>query len=93
MARVCALSGKKGLCGNKVSHANNKTKRRFMPNLQNVSLFSERLGFKIKTRLSTSSIRSIEKNGGIDDYLLKSNDSLLSPHLKSIKKILCRSSI
>jgi large subunit ribosomal protein L28 len=88
MARVCPLSGKKILCGNKVSHANNKTKRRFMPNLQNVSFLSDILGAKVKVRLSAHAIRSVEKIGGIDRYLLSACDCSLSSRFKRLKKLL-----
>ncbi|MDR0968140.1 MAG: 50S ribosomal protein L28 [Holosporaceae bacterium] len=88
MARVCALSGKKILRGNRVSHANNKTKRRFMPNLQNVSFLSDALGMKIRIRLSTSAVRTVEKNGGIDNYLTTACDDALSPRFRRMKKLL-----
>jgi large subunit ribosomal protein L28 len=88
MARVCPLSGKKNLYGNKVSHANNKTKRRFMPNLQNVSFSSDVLGASVKVRLSTHAIRSVEKNGGLDSYLLRACDDSLSSRFKRLKKLL-----
>ena len=88
MARVCPLTGKKVLCGNNVSHANNKTKRRFMPNLQNVSFLSDYLGITVRMRLSTNAIRSVEKSGGIDNYLLNANDSLLSTRLRRMKKVI-----
>ncbi|MDR2794805.1 MAG: 50S ribosomal protein L28 [Holosporaceae bacterium] len=88
MSKVCPLTGKKILYGNHVSHANNKTKRRFMPNLQNVSFMSEVLGAQLKIRLSTSAVRSVEKNGGIDAYLLKTSADDLSVKLKKIKRIL-----
>jgi large subunit ribosomal protein L28 len=88
MARVCPLSGKKNLYGNRVSHANNKTKRRFMPNLQNVSFLSDILGTSVKIRLSTHAIRSVEKNGGLDSYLLNACEDLLSSRFKRLKKLL-----
>ena len=70
MTRKCDLTGKLVITGNNVSHANNKTKRRFIPNLQNVSLYSDKLGKKLKFRIATSTLRTIEKNGGIDTFLL-----------------------
>ncbi|MDR1334453.1 MAG: 50S ribosomal protein L28 [Holosporaceae bacterium] len=88
MARVCPFSGKKNLSGNRVSHANNKTKRRFMPNLQNVSFLSDTLESRVRVRLSTHAIRSIEKNGGIDKYLLQACACTLSPRFKRLKKLL-----
>lgn len=88
MARVCALTGKKVLYGNRVSHANNKTRHRFLPNLQNVSFLSDILGRSIQIRLSTNAIRSVEKCGGIDKYLQKVDASLLSPEFRKMKKML-----
>lgn len=88
MTRVCPLTGKGVLYGNRVSHANNKTRHRFMPNLQNVSFLSDVLGIKIRARLSTNAVRSIEKNGGIDNYLKKTCDCLLSSRFRRIKKML-----
>lgn len=88
MARVCSLTGKKVLYGNRVSHANNKTRHRFLPNLQNVSFLSDLLGTAIKVRLSTSAIRSVEKCGGIDKYLLKADSCSLSPKFRRMKKML-----
>ena len=66
MARRCSISGKGVMTGNNVSHANNKNKRRFIPNLQRTSLMSEALGQAIRIRLTTSAIRTIEHNGGLD---------------------------
>ena len=88
MARVCPLTGKKVLYGNRVSHANNKTRHRFMPNLQNVSFLSDILGIRVKARLSTNAVRTIEKNGGIDNYLKKTCDCMLSSRFKKMKKML-----
>lgn len=88
MSKVCPLTGKKVQYGNNVSHSNNKTKRRFMPNLQNVSLLSDKLGRKIRLRLSTSAIRSVEKKGGIDYYLIDTCDCMLSERCRKLKKII-----
>jgi len=88
MARVCPLTGKKVQYGNRVSHANNKTRHRFLPNLQNVSFLSDILGMPIKMRLSTNAIRSVEKNGGIDKFLLTAKTSSLSPKFRRMKKML-----
>jgi large subunit ribosomal protein L28 len=88
MARVCPLTGKKVQYGHKVSHANNKTKRRFLPNLQRVSFLSDKLGSKVKLRLSVSAVRAIEKSGGIDNYLINSCDCLFSEKFKKLKKLL-----
>ena len=88
MARVCALTGKKVLFGNKVSHANNKTRRKFLPNLQKVSFLSDLLGLSVKIKLSTHAVRTVEKNGGLDNYLLKTSSSVLSDKMKKMKKLL-----
>ena len=71
MSRRCELTGKGTLVGNNVSHANNKTKRTFLPNLQNVTLLSDALGKGVKLRVSTHGLRSVEHNGGLDNWLLK----------------------
>ena len=86
MSRVWELSGKAPMTGNNVSHANNKTKRRFLPNLVNVSLMSEALNKPIAFRVSTSAIRSVEHNGGLDPYLLKTSDDKLSAKAVKVKK-------
>jgi large subunit ribosomal protein L28 len=88
MARVCPLTGKRVQYGHKVSHANNKTNRRFMPNLQNVSFLSDILGTQLRIRLSTSAVRSVEKKGGIDSYLLNTCDCMLSERFRKLKKLL-----
>ena len=77
MARRCDFSGKGVLSGNNVSHANNKTRRRFLPNLQDVSLMSDALGTTVQMRLSTRAIRTVEKRGGIDAYLLSTPEAKL----------------
>ena len=79
MPRRCALSGKAVQYGNNVSHANNKTRRRFMSNLQVASVLSDALGHSVRLRLTPRGIKTIEHNGGIDAYLLGTNDSKLSP--------------
>jgi len=86
MARRCIISGKGVQVGHNVSHANNKTKRRFMPNLQVTSLLSDALGAPIRIRLSAHAIRSIEHNGGIDAYLLGMSDAKLSPEARRLKR-------
>ncbi len=86
MARRCELSGKGVQTGNNVSHANNKTRRRFMPNLRTRRLFSELLGEPIRVRIAISTLRSVEKNGGIDAYLLKLADSDLPVDLVRVKR-------
>ena len=86
MSRRCAITGKRVLVGNKVSHANNKTRRRFLPNLQNVSLLSEVLGQSFRMRLSTSAIRTIEHKGGLDAFLMGTAETKLSPDVRRIKR-------
>ena len=89
----CDLTGKKFLSGNNVSHAKNRTKRRFLPNLQNISFLSEKLGRKIQLKVATSTIRSVEKLGGLDEFLLNtSNIKLPSLALKLKKLIVSKSS-
>ena len=77
MARVCELSGKKVMTGNNVSHANNKTKRKFLPNLNNVSLVSEKLDLTVRFKISANALRSVEHAGGLDNFLIKSKDNNL----------------
>jgi len=86
MSRRCSITGKGVLTGNNVSHANNRTRRRFMPNLQDASLMSDALGHTVKLRLSTRAIRSIEHNGGLDSYLLKTSNSKLTEDAQRIKR-------
>ena len=86
MARICELTGKGRLVGNNVSHANNKTKRTFLPNLQNVTLLSDALEQGYKFRVSTLGLRSVEHVGGLDNWLLKTSDEKLSTNARKVKK-------
>jgi len=86
MARRCAITGKGVLTGNNVSHANNKTRRRFLPNLQEVSLLSDALGQTVRLRVSTQGLKTVEHNGGIDSFLLSIADSKLSDEARRLKK-------
>ena len=86
MARVCVVSGKKPLFGNKVSHSNRKTRTRFNPNLQRCSFPSEILGTSLQLRLTTRGIRTVEKRGGIDAFLINAKKSELSDELRALKK-------
>ena len=86
MSRICELTGKGRQVGHNVSHANNKTKRVFLPNLQNVSLISETLETTVKLRVSTHGLRSVEHNGGLDNWLLKTNDDKLSLKARRLKR-------
>ena len=86
MSRVCEITGKAVMSGNNVSHANNKTRRRFLPNLNNVSLISDALGETLYLRVSVAGLRSVEHNGGIDNFLLKSRDTDLSQKARRLKR-------
>jgi large subunit ribosomal protein L28 len=90
MSRRCQLTGKGVLTGNNVSHANNKTRRRFLPNLQDSSVLSDALGLKVRMKLSTRAIRTIEHNGGIDAFLLATPDRRLPPEALSLKRRVLR---
>ena len=91
MSRICELTGKGRQVGHNVSHANNKPKRVFLPNLQNVTLLSEKLGRGFKFRVSTNGLRSVEHNGGLDNWLLKTKDEKLSARALKIKRELKKS--
>lgn len=86
MSRVCELSGKGVMTGNNVSHAKNRTRRRFLPNLSNVTLISDTLGRSFKFRVSAHALRSVEHNGGLDAFLLKARNENLSASALKVKK-------
>lgn len=86
MARRCAITGKGVQTGNNVSHAHNKTRRRWLPNLQTASLHSEALGQSIRLRLTSHAIRTIDKNGGLDSFLLGARDAELAPEAQKLKR-------
>ena len=86
MARRCELTGKAVLTGNTVSHANNKARRRFLPNLVNVSLLSDALGRRVRLRISAAALRTVEHRGGIDKFLLKARTDELSRRARAVKK-------
>ena len=86
MSRRCEFTGKGPMSGNNVSHANNKTRRRFLPNLNEVTLQSESLGRGIKLRISAAALRSVDHRGGIDAFLAKARDEELSPNALKVKK-------
>ena len=91
MSSRCELTGKKYLSGNNVSHAKNRTKKRFLPNLQNISFLSDKLGKKVQLKVAASTIRTVEKKGGLDEYLINtSNTKLASTGLKLKKLILSK---
>jgi large subunit ribosomal protein L28 len=85
MARRCTLTRKGVLTGNNVSHANNKTRRRFLPNLQSRRLFSEALGENVRLRIAANTLRTIEKRGGLDGYLLLASSTDLPGNLIRLK--------
>ena len=86
MSRICELTGKGRQVGHNVSHANNKTKRTFLPNLQNVTLMSDALGRGIRLKVSTHGLRSVEHNGGLDNWLGKARDTQLSLRARRLKR-------
>ena len=86
MTKKCELTGKNPLKGHKVSHANNKTKRRFLPNLKKVNFKSDILNRKMKLRVSNAAVRSVDKKGSFDQFLKDVKNKNLSPRLKKIKK-------
>ena len=87
MPRVCALTGKKVVSGHNVSHAVNRTKRTFQPNLQSRRLYSDALGTLVRLRLTTHALRTVDKVGGIDAFLLSATDSVLSRDALRLKKL------
>ncbi len=86
MSRSCELTGKAVLTGNNVSHANNKSRRRFLPNLVNVTLLSETLGQKVRLRISANALRTVEHRGGLDAFLVKADNAELSQRARLLKK-------
>ena len=88
MSMKCQLTGKMFLNGNNVSHAKNRTKRRFLPNLQNITFISEKLDKKIQLKVATSTIRTVEKKGGLDEFLINTSNTKLSVSALKIKKLI-----
>ena len=86
MSWRCDLSGKRPLVGHKVSHSNIKTKRRFLPNLRNVTLISDTLGRRIKLRVSANALKTVDHRGGLDAFLLKARDNELAPRVLELKR-------
>jgi large subunit ribosomal protein L28 len=86
MSRRCSITGKGVQTGNNVSHANNRTRRRFLPNVQSTSMLSDVLGMPVRLRLSTRAIRTIEKNGGLDAFLLGMPDAKLPEEAVRLKR-------
>ena len=91
MSRRCELTGKGPMSGNNVSHAKNRTRRRFLPNLNDVTLQSETLGRGVKMRISAAALRSVDHRGGLDAYLAKAKDDQLSDTALKIKKEIAKS--
>jgi large subunit ribosomal protein L28 len=90
MSRRCELTGKGPMVGHKVSHSNIKTKRRFMPNLCNVTLTSEILGRSVRARISANALKSVDHRGGLDAFLLKAKDSELAPRMLDLKRAIVK---
>ncbi len=90
MARRCELTGKGVLSGHNVSHANNKTKRKFRPNLSEVSLISDKLDRTVKLKISKHALRSIDHNGGLDAFIIKQKDDNLSDRARRLKREIVR---
>ena len=93
MSRRCEITGKGVLSGNNVSHANNKTRRRFLPNLQEVSMLSDILNQTIRMRLSTRAMRTVEHNGGIDAFLLSTPNRDLAAEAQTVKRRIQRAKL
>jgi large subunit ribosomal protein L28 len=90
MSWRCELTGKGPLVGHKVSHSNIKTKRRFMPNLVNVTLTSDTLGRSVRARISANALKSVDHRGGFDAFLLKAKDSELAPRMLELKRAILK---
>ena len=92
MSRVCELTGKKPLVGHTVSHSNIKTKRRYLPNLVNVTVHSDAMGQSYSARVSAAALRTVDKRGGLDAFLAKAKDEELSPKMLKIKRQIAKKS-
>jgi large subunit ribosomal protein L28 len=90
MSWRCDLTGKKAQVGHKVSHSNIKTKRRFLPNLRNVTLVSELLQRKVRVRVSANALRTVDHRGGLDAFLLKAKDDELAPKMLELKRAIVK---
>ena len=90
MSRRCELTGKGLLVGNNVSHANNKTKRIYRPNLQTISFASEALGNTYRLRVSMNALRTVDRTGGLDAFLVKAKDAVLSPRALRLKRLIAK---
>jgi len=90
MSRRCDLTGKGALVGNKVSHSNRKTKRRFLPNLLNVTMISDALGRSVRLRISANALRTVDHRGGLDAFLLDAKDDRLAPKARLLKRAIAK---
>ena len=90
MSRRCELTGKMALTGHKVSHSNRKSKRRFLPNLCNVTLISDTLGRSVRLRITANALKSVDHRGGLDAFLLKAKDAELAPRVLELKRQITR---
>jgi large subunit ribosomal protein L28 len=86
MSRRCDLTGKAVQVGHRVSHSNRKTKRRFLPNLLNVTMISDALGRSVKLRVSANALKTVDRRGGLDAFLLKAKDGELSPRMRDLRR-------
>jgi len=86
MSRRCDLTGKAFQTGHKVSHSNRKTKRRFLPNLCNVTMLSDALGRSVRLRVSANALKTVDRRGGLDAFLLKASDDELAPRVRELKR-------
>ena len=90
MSRRCELTGKGAQVGHKVSHSNRKTKRRFLPNLLNVTLMSDTLGRSVKLRVSAHAFKTVDHRGGLDAYLMGAKNDVLAPKMRDLKKAIAK---
>ena len=90
MSRRCDLTGKMALTGHKVSHSNRKSKRRFLPNLCNVTLISDTLGRSVRLRISANALKSVDHRGGLDAFLLKAKNDELAPRMLELKRAILK---
>jgi len=90
MSRRCDLTGKSVLVGHKVSHSNIKTKRRFLPNLLNVTMMSDTLGRSVKLRVSANALKTVDHRGGLDAYLMGAKNDLLAPKMRDLKRAIAK---
>ena len=86
MSRRCDLTGKMAQTGHKVSHSNRKTKRRFLPNLCNVTMISDALGRSVRLRVSANALKTVDRRGGLDAFLIKAKDDELAPRVRELKR-------